>query len=451
MRLRAAVGAFAFMFAACVGAGWGRSAPAPKSADLMRDEYLRFLDAGRTPSRVVDFTLGAGGFHVVDLLNDSPTTLKPGARVAFVIDGRSVLYVIVGSEPIENGIRLISAHIDTPALRLDASAITAADQHQIRAFSYGGVRPHQWLYRPLGLVGEVVSGDGKPVAVELGLTDDWTFMVEERRDGDYMVVTGSPAAGADDKSSAATFVGELHRRYGLSSDDLAAAELYLVPRERPRVVGLDRSLIGGHGQDDRVNGYAAWRAITAISKIPQKTAVVWLVDREEVGSTGFVGARSRALEMVVAHLLQARGRSSTEALLHKALGRSEAISADTPACVNPNFLDIHEPSGAPIIGRGPVMFPSSGSRGKMRGHSSHAELLRSVLREFASANAMVQVGAIGKVDQGGGSSVAQFLADRGMDVVDLGICVISMHSPFEVSAQNDLWQAYTGFRAWLAN
>lgn len=435
--------------AACGGApdpALGQPTPAPADLEALALEYRDWLDRGRTPARVVDLVrTGSAGFTEVELHGAAPAA-KPGDRLLFVDRDRTVMAVIIGREPVASaGLRIIGAHIDTPSPRLASVTLTRAGQATLALDRYGGMRNHHWPGRPVALVGRVATAGGAEVEISLGLDDDFALWVEERA-GELVLRTGSMPHDDDDAPS---LVELLNQRHGLTAADLEATELYVVPREPAREVGLDRRLLGAHGQDDRVNSYAAWRALVDLEAAPERTAVVWLVDREEIGSTGTTGARSRFLELVVAWLLRAGGEPATEAALLSALAATQVLSADTPACLNPNWDEVHEDSHAPVLGGGPALFPFTGSGGKQGGSAAHPELIAEVIDLFAAIGQPIQYGELGRVDEGGGGTIAKYLAARGADVVDLGVCVVSMHSPFEITDKGDVWAAYRGFHAWL--
>lgn len=434
--------------AACGGAPEPALAtPAPGDVESISAEYRDWLDRGRTPSRVVDYLrASSAGFVEIDLRDPEPRTIEPGDRLLFVDRDRTAMLVVVGREPLRQaGARLIGAHIDTPSPRLVPAAPTREGQMRLDTSRYGGMRNHHWPHRPVALVGRVARAGGEEVDITLGLDDDFAFYIEERGD-ELILVTGS-MPGKDEQ--APSLIEVLHQRHGLTAADLEASEIYVVPREGAREVGLDRRLIGAHGQDDRVNSYAAWRAIVDLQGVPQHTAIAWLVDREEIGSTGSTGARSRFLELAYAWLLRAGGDQATEAALLSALAATQVLSADTPACLNPNWDEVHELAHAPVLGGGPALFPFTGSGGKMGGSAAHPELVASVVDLFAQIGQPIQYGELGRVDEGGGGTIAKYLGERGADVVDLGVCVVSMHSPFEITDKGDLWAAYRGFHAWL--
>lgn len=437
----------------CLGAPRAATGPSPGAlvgVDALAADYRRFLDAARTAQHAVAYVLARGGWRVVDPATPGATgSVSAGDRIAFVDRHRTILLVVVGERPLaEVGLRLIGAHIDTPAPRLITTSLSRESQKTLRTFGYGGTKTYHWANRALAIVGSVASSEGGETRIEIGLDDDFAFWGQLQGNGELVITTSTTPTAKD--SGFTHLVGELNRRYGLSATDLDTAELYVVPAERAREVGLDRSMIGAHGQDDRSNSYLAWRAATDLAADPEVTAASWLVDREEIGSTGTTGARSRFLELVLGYLLRAQGSAVTEAVVHRLYARTEVLSSDTPACVNPNWDEVHELQNAPFAGRGPALFPYTGRGGKQGGSAASAELIARIRGLFERAKLPLQHGLLGAVEAGGGGTISKYLAERGAEVVDLGVCVMSIHSPLELSSKADLWALYRGFQTWFA-
>ncbi|MCP4447607.1 MAG: hypothetical protein GY811_20050 [Myxococcales bacterium] len=429
----------------------GSSAPAlAQKADALRAPYLDFLNHGRTPSELLRYALANSEWRVIDPATGPVQQLKAGQRVAFVNQGRTALFVIIGETSLATtGANMVAAHIDTPSPRLLLGKVTAGNQAVLPAGAHGGIKGAHWMGRPLAIVGSAVKADGTRVDIELGSKkDSFAFFIEKRNGNDYKVIASSKPTGK--KDGGVGFVEVIAERYTLNAEDLRTSELYLVPKMPARTVGVEKMMIGSHGQDDRSNSFIAWRAISELKDTPERTAIAWLVDREESGSRGRGGARSHFLELVYSYILRAQGDSSvSEAELMRALARTEALSADTPACVNPNWTEVHEAKHAPLLGRGPAMFPGTGHGGKRGGSQAHAELVARALRVFGKANSPVQTAELGRVDEGGGGTVAKYLEHRGIDAVDLGVCVVGMHSPFEIASLQDFLWAYQGFQQWF--
>jgi aspartyl aminopeptidase len=436
--------------AACGGAAGGDGGLQPiADQEAMAAEYRAFLDAGRTPADIVAWTAEQSDWLVVDLSDVDQRRVHPGDRLVFIDRGRTALFVVVGKQPLaRHGARMVCGHIDTPSPKLRATVVVdEMGEARIIGDSYGGMRKHHWVGTPLGLVGRVAARGGREIPIRVGFGDEFSLFGIAERDGSIVAVAASTARGKKETAKI-TFLRYLNEQYDITADDLAASELYLVPVWPAREVGLDRSLIGAHGQDDRLNSYAAWRAVMDAGDT-EHTAIAWLVDREEIGSTGPTGARSRFLEMVYAWLLRAEGAKADERTLARAFAATSALSSDTPAALNPNFPEPHLKRLAPLIGNGPVMFPYAGRGGKQGSHTARAEIIRETLDVFEAAGAPVQTGELGKVEAGGGGTISKYLGERGIDVVDIGIPVISMHSTLELSSKADLWWGYLGFRAWL--
>lgn len=459
---RLACTAFALTaLAACAAPRPAIAQPAPaRTARNLATEYRAWLDDGRTPADVIDFALShATSFSRIDPITAPVEDVDPGDRLVFVSRGRAALWVVVGKQPLETaGAVMVGAHIDTPAPRLDLSRVARGDAKTPIAYSYGGIKPHHWLGRPLAVVGRAVRTNGQQVEISLGLYGHghpvWLSSYN-RRDRAFHVITGGgdkagkAAKAGKGKKRKAPLIAAIGQHFSLTPADLVASELYLVPVMSAREVGFGKQLIGAHGQDDRLNSYAAWRAIADLRGTPPRTAMVWLVDREEVGSTGPAGAQAEFLELCYAYLLRAAGGPVTEARLRRALASTEALSADTPPVENPLWPEVMEPSIAPEIGRGIVVFPHTGVGGKIGGSQARAELTAQILALADALDVPLQVGELGRVDEGGGGTIAKYLGHRGIDVIDVGAPVMSMHSPFELSSKDDLFAAYRMYRGWL--
>ncbi len=448
-RLVAAIAAV--LVGGCVPTPVAAAAPALKplaNKKAMTADYRNFLDEGRTPSHIIKQVIDRGGWTVVDATVPPSEKIVPGQRLAFIDRNRTIMFVVVGRQPIASaGFRLIGAHIDTPAPRLDTAGLSRASQANLKTRRYGGTKSFHWEHRALAIVGTIAMGDGRELLVDLGLNDDFAFWAKLNPKGTLVVTTGSTPT--TQKSGFPSLVSELAKRYQVNANDLDTAELYVVPRERARLVGLDSAFVGAHGQDDRSNSYVAWRALSDLVETPEVTAIAWLVDREEIGSSGTTGAQSRFLELVTSWLVRGQGERATEAVVHRLMARSEIISSDTPACLNPNWPEAHESQNVPLAGSGPAVFPYTGRRGKVGGSSASAEFIGKLRATFKRAKMPLQFGLLGHVDRGGGGTIAKYLAHRGASVLDIGVCVISMHSPLELVATDDLWSLYVGLKSWF--
>jgi aspartyl aminopeptidase len=451
-------------------------AEAPEAA--FAEDYKRALDRGRTALFFAADALDratARGFRRVNPLADArgEERFRPGDRLAFSNRGRTLLLVLIGQRGPKDGVRLIGTHIDSPHLRLLQRPFrTSSDALFLRARAQGGIKDFHWEGLPLQLQGVVHAVGGREVRVDLGAREGFSFFVGSlkaaepsegharwpriapyKRTGDrlFEVLAASvPLLGsAAPKAMKQSLLAVLQQRYGLSEADFAASELSLVPSHRARDVGLDRALVGGFGQDDRLCSFVALRALLDLAQVPERTVAVYLTDREEIGSTGASGAKSDFLSLTLQHLLRGTGAPHHEEALRSAYAHSEALSGDVASGVDPLFPDVEELSNAARLGRGPAVRKYTGHRGKMQTSDANAEFLAKVVRIFEAAGVPWQVSTMGKVDEGGGGTISKFLAQTGAEVLDVGAPVLSMHSPMELSSKRDLWLLHRAFTAFL--
>ncbi|MBI3071946.1 MAG: hypothetical protein HYY84_07455 [Deltaproteobacteria bacterium] len=443
-------------------------------ADFGR-HYMAFLDAAKTPRllvREVAREAATRGFRVRDVF-DAPTPAKPGDRLMFVSRERSIALVVVGRAPVTTGFRLVGTHVDTPKFRVVQRPIVVTDGRvALRTVFHGGIKEYQWWTRPLALVGTVHRADGKEVDVALGLKDETSFAMGTwtstgvpgkvgRKDPwagwarEYdVVVAGFPKGGTSGDPKGA-FLKVLGDRFGVVEGDLDSSELYFVPVQTARWVGVGERLVGGFGQDDKACSYAAARAAIDLDVVPEKTVIAFLTDREEVGSTGPSGAASEWIDALIAHLIVAtrsnpsKDRPVFETEVRTAFVQAEVLSSDVTAGVNPLFPRVHELRNAARLGKGPAMMKWTGRGGKFGGSDAHAEYVDRVVRIFAEAKVPLQIGNIGRVDEGGGGTIAKFIANKGANVLDLGIPMISMHAAFDVTHVRDIENLARGLRAFF--
>jgi len=285
-----------------------------------------------------------------------------------------------------------------------------------------------------------------------GKTQDQKKLSEAIEGEKLTVLAGSlPFPDAEAKERIKLRVMELlNQKYGLVEEDFISAELELVPAMKARDVGFDRSLVGSYGQDDRASAYTSLQAILSLQD-PPRTVIVLFVDKEEIGSEGNTGAKSLFLESIIRHLIERSGLAVTEGLLKEILGNSKAISADVGSALDPNYPEVHEKQNAGKIGYGVCLEKFTGSRGKVAASDARAEYVGEIRRIFNAHNVAWQMTELGKVDEGGGGTVAKYLAIYGMDIIDCGVPVLSMHSPFEVTSKADIFEAYKAYRAFLSS
>ena len=439
-----------------------------QAAYLFADYYIDFLNRAKTEREAVDYVrrlAQAHGFQPLDQVSD----MKPGDKIYMEAKGKICALVVVGHQDLRQGINLIVSHIDTPRLDLKPRPLYEAEGlGLLKTHYYGGIKKYQWLAIPLALHGVVLKKDGTRVDVCLGEDEDDLVLTiadllphlakeqMEQKMADAIkgeslnALIGSRPEGDTGKDPVkAAVLKLLQQRYDIEEDDFTSAELQLVPAFKARHVGLDRSMVGGYGQDDRICAYTALRAILDIDT-PQRTAMCLLADKEEIGSSGNTGLQSLVVELFVADLMQKAGYGDYYTV-GKALADSYALSADVNGAVDPNYPDVFEKMNNSFLGRGVVLTKYTGSRGKYDSNDANPEFLSQIRRLFDDNRVIWQVGELGKVDAGGGGTVAQYVARYGMEVVDCGPALLGMHSPFEISSKADLYMTYKAYKAFFAS
>jgi len=426
--------------------------------------YKSFLDQAKTEREAVfevERQARARGF--IDLNSG-----QPGTKYFFNYRGKTVALGVLGQRPVSQGLRILAAHIDSPRLDLKQNPLyEETDLVFLKTHYYGGIKKYQWLARPLALHGVIFKENGEVITLRLGEEPtDPVFTVcdllphlarkvqmdkkvDEAFIGEKMnLLVGSLPLG--DKETKERFklhlLNLLSQRYGLTEEDLISAELEAVPAGPARDIGWDCSLVGGYGQDDRASAFAAFEAILDINE-PPCSCLTLLVDKEEVGSAGNTSAQSILLEELVAQLLQRQGESP--ALRRQALMQSQAISGDVAAALDPDWPEVYEKRNAARLGYGVVLTKYTGHGGKYHANDAHAEYINWVRGIFKQNGIIWQAAELGKIDEGGGGTIAKFLAAYGMDIVDCGPALLSMHSPFEVGSKADLYMSYRAFRGFL--
>ena len=438
---------------------WERYASSEERAgmDTLAAEFLRFLTQCKTERETIAWVVeqaGACGFSD-DLRQD---------LVMLPFRSKAVLLARRGTKPLAEGLRLITAHADTPHLDLKQHPLHEECQVALmKTHYYGGLKKYQWLARPLALHGTIVDMDGRVIPVCIGEDEtDPVFTVldllphlarkqrEETVEKAFVaeklnIAIGHEPAATDEEAKVRQRVLELlSERYAIREEDLYSAELQIVPTGKARFVGLDRALLGGYGQDDRLCVFAAFKAFMDAPK-GERTQILLLWDKEEIGSDGATGAKSRFMEYALADILDAW---EPETKLRHVLGRTKAVSADVHCPMDPDYQDVHDKYNASLLGFGPVFSKFTGHGGKYGASEADCEYVAWFRALLAAENIPWQMAEMGKVDEGGGGTVAKELAIYGMEIIDFGPGVLSMHSPFEISSKADLLatvQAYNAF------
>ncbi|MBN8216957.1 MAG: aminopeptidase [Spirochaetes bacterium] len=428
------------------------------------EEYKAFLAAAKTERLAVDRLAALCRKHGFTEFSGKGK-LAPGAKFYEVTRGKSILAGIVGKDPAS--LRLIGSHGDSPRLDLKPHPLyeDGAELALLRSHYYGGVKKYQWLNLPLAIHGVAHTKAGRRVEIHLGENEgDPVFIIpdllphlaqEQMKKEAARLVEGEelnvivghlpvPDPAVKDRIKLAVLI-HLHERWGLCEEDLACAELELVPAGKPVDVGFDRAILGGYGQDDRVCAYTSFRALTALAR-PAHTAVAWVSDKEETGSSGNTGADSNFLERFArAYVAKVPGGLDPVEFL----SRAKSISADVTSALDATFKGPYEASNTSVFGRGVTLQKYVGAGGKGGTNDAHAEYMH-FLRDLAARSRIPwQTGEFGKVDHGGGGTISKFMARYGMDCVDAGPCVLGMHSPVELTSKSDVYQAYRFYRAFL--
>ena len=426
--------------------------------------YKVFLDRGKTEreaAAAAEIMAKTAGF--VPLRRGM--ALKPGDRVYALNRGRAFAAAVVGREQLDAGALITAAHIDSPRLDLKPYPLyEEADMAFFKTHYYGGIRKYQWVTVPLEIHGVVVKKDGSSVEVNLGGRDDEPVLVitdllphlskdqntkplSTAFTGENLnvLVGGVPYNDDGGDKVKLAVMSILNERYGIDEADFLSAELSLVPAGKSRDVGFDASFIGAYGQDDRVCAYTSLTALLEMKETPKQTCICILADKEEIGSEGVAGMQSEWYDTFVADLCAASG---TE--LRACFESSVCLSADVGAAYDPNFPEVYDKRNSAVVNGGAILMKYTGAGGKSSSNDATPELIAAIRGAFDSAGVVWQMGELGKVDQGGGGTVAKYMASRNIDTVDIGVPVLSMHAPFEVTAKLDVYMMYKAAKAFFA-
>lgn len=434
------------------------------------EEYKSFLNRGKTEREVVREvvkTAESNGFKNAEEIE----TLKAGDKIYYVNREKNIVLAVIGEKDILEGINFIVSHIDCPRLDLKQNPLYEdSDLALMKTHYYGGVKKYQWGATPLALHGSVILRSGEKVDIIIGEDDnDPVFSIpdilphldskvqRDRRSTDILkgeelqIIAGSiPSAIKNEKVKEHvkyTVLEKLNETYGIEEEDFLSAELQLVPASKARDVGFDKGIVGSYGHDDRICAFTSLKAILDYEGIPEKTAVCFMADKEEIGSTGSTGLQSFYIEYFVSDMIyKIKGKEYSDYLLRKCFWNSRALSADVSAGVNPIFKSVHDQQNAAMLGYGIVVTKYTGSRGKSGTSDADAEYVGEIRNLFNGNNIEWQMAMLGKVDEGGGGTVAMYLAHHGIRTIDAGPAVISMHSPFELASKLDIYQTYRAYK-----
>ena len=442
--------------------GWDRlDAEEGAALEAYCTGYKQFLDAGKTERECVDRAIAqaeAAGFRAYA----RGMELKPGDRIYQVNRDKAIMLAVMGRKGLEHGVNIGAAHIDSPRLDLKQNPLYESDELGFfKTHYYGGIRKYQWVTIPLELHGVVALKNGEVVRVSVGNgPDDPMFTIDDLLPHLATDQVKKPLGEAIPAESLNILVGSrplrddegsdrvklsvlelLNRKYGIVEEDFLSAELCAVPAFRAVDIGFDRSLIGAYGHDDRVCAYASLAALLQLGT-PERTAVCMLADKEEIGSEGVSGMKSRAFDTFMEDLCQ-----SQSVPLRACYEKSFCLSADVTAAYDPNFAEVYEKRNSAFVNYGMGLCKYTGARGKSGASDASAELVAYVRRVLDGAGVVWQMAELGKADQGGGGTVAVFMAERNIDTLDAGVPVLSMHAPFETVSKLDCYMTYKGMKA----
>lgn len=439
------------------------------------EDYRKFISDVKTERQVHDFIIDMAekaGYQNLEKLNKKGK-LKAGDTVYRSFGGKTLMLIKLGKDELSNGMNLVGAHSDCP--RLDAKPNPLYQDDELVLLDthyYGGIRKYQWVALPLALHGLVILRDGTKINVSIGeKPEDPVFVITDLLPHldmesdkktlatgiggeDLNVLVGSRPVDKknDDKDykdkAKLRILQLLKEQYGIEEEDFFSSELEIVPAGAARDLGFDRSMILGYGHDDRVCVYPAVRAILETEGIPERTQVVLVCDKEEIGSYGATGMDSSFLENTIAELIDASD-AYCGLSLRRALERSKMLSADVAALHDPDFASVSSPNNQSKINCGLAVCKYTGSRGKSGSSDASAEFVSEVRKIFNDADVVWQSCELGKVDVGGGGTIALYMARYGMDVIDCGVGLLSMHAPWEVAGKFDIYMAYKGYKAFL--
>ncbi len=434
-----------------------------KEVDAFCARYMNYLDNAKTEREAVTAAVElaeAKGFVPYDYKKK----YNAGDKVYYINRNKSLILCVFGTDSLENGVRIAAAHIDSPRLDLKQHPVYESQELcLLKTHYYGGIRKYQWVTIPLSLHGVVCKADGTSVEVNIGddesdpvfcVTDLLPHLAQEQskrsladgiRGEELNVLIGSRPFNDDEVSEKVKLnvLSILYDKYGIVEDDFISAELEVVPTFNARDVGLDRGIIGAYGQDDRVCAYTALEAILEC-EAPKTTAITVLADKEEIGSMGNTGLQSAYLKHFIFHIAETEGVSLPAVLTH-----SKCLSADVCVGMDPTFPEVCEPRNSAYLNYGVGMCKYTGSRGKSGSSDASAEFVGEVRNLFDSNGVVWQTSELGRVDLGGGGTVAAYVANLDIDVVDIGVPVLCMHAPFELTAKHDVYMAYKGFKAFF--
>lgn len=445
------------------------------------EDYKKFLDRSKTEREAVDSAvemLRADGYLSLDEIKAKKIPAKdlPGTKLYYVHHNRCIFIAKLGTSRPDAGFNIIGAHVDCP--RLDLKPWPIVEKNNFLYFKthyYGGIKMYQWPTIPLALHGVIVKADGTRINFRIGEEEgDPKFMISDilphlghqqmsKPANSFMdpevhlnVIVGSVPGkinedDPDDKpfSVKQAILTYLAEKYEITERDFINAELVITPADKAIDIGFDKAIIAAYGQDDRVCAYTELRALIDMKKIPEKTAVAYFADKEEIGSIGVTGARSNSLEIFATEVADLYGFDETILAARRCLASSKMLSADVTAAFDPSYAEVYDESNAAFMGHGLAIEKYTGGGGKGGTSDAPAEFVAEITGIFDKNNVAWQINEMGKMNAGGGGTIAQFMADKGVEVIDCGVPLFSMHAPLEMSSKADVYWAYKGYLAFI--
>lgn len=443
-----------------------------KKLEILSDQYKEFLTACKTERECTAFFMNEAeknGYRNLEEMIEKGISLKQGDKVYAQGMGKTIALFEIGARPVTDGMSILCAHIDSP--RLDLKQVPLYEDTELAFLDthyYGGIKKYQWVTVPMALHGVVAKKDGSVIPITIGedpedpivyITDLLVHLAgKQMAKKGTEIVTGEnldvligsrPLEGEEKNAVKANILKFLEEKYHIEEDDFISAEIEVVPAGAARDCGLDRSMIAGYGHDDRVCAFPSFQAMMEVSGVERTTCCI-LVDKEEIGSVGATGLQSMFFENIVAEILALMGTDSNLAV-RRTLSRSRMLSSDVSAAYDPAYSEAFEKKNCAYFGKGMVINKYTGSRGKSGSNDANAEYLARLRQIFDDNQVAFQTAELGKVDFGGGGTIAYIAALYGMEVVDSGVAVLSMHSPCEVISKADLYEAKKGYKAFLEN
>ncbi len=443
-----------------------------KAAMSFAEDYKQFLNEARTVRECIEYTVKQLSQHKFTAL----PAKKGQKKVYSIFRNKTIAMAVIGKKPVSEGFNMVAAHIDAPRVDLKQNPIYEDSNSNMacaRTHYYGGIKKYQWVSTPLSLHGHIIKKDGTSINISIGDKDNdpvfiipdllphlarkeqYTKNLAEAIDASKMnlVFSGMIEVDSEEKEAVKAYALRLlNEKYGICEADFLSAELELIPATKARDAGIDSSMVVGYGQDDRICAYTGLQALlSSLDEVPERTMIVYFSDKEEVGSQGNTGASSVFIQNFVAELLKHNGESDSSSNLRKTFINSQIISADVTAAIDPNYPNVHEKQNAVTFNYGVGIAKFTGSGGKSGCNDANAEFTAKLIRILNENDVFWQMGELGKVDEGGGGTIAYILANLGAEVIDCGTALMGMHSLYELCSKADLYSTFKAYKAFIGS